>query len=453
MMTTRAVARRRRQRTAQALTAVLAVVGALVLQAVPAFAGKAPISVSISASATSVTVGQAVTLTASASRNVKGSGLYLEVFDQTGGTVLAACATGTTCRATVTQSTATTRSYVAQTADAASGSGVRARSSALSVSWTSTTSGGGGGGGTTGDPVVVAAGDIACDPADSNFSGADPSSCQMAATANRIKAITPSYLLPIGDTQYDLAMEQGQQPSISQYTNGYGASWGQLPGSIAGLTVRPTPGNHEWGDPNETQAQPLTATNYFQYFASSLPSGVTATNDWYSFDVPVTGGSWHVISLDSECGAVGGCGAGSKQESWLRSDLAAHPGQCIAAYWHIPRFSSGAAGSDTLYDAFWQDLYAAHAAIVLGGHDHDYERFAPQSPSGRADPAGITEFVVGTGGVNLGWMASALPNTKYRDNATFGVLQLTLHAGSADFAYRTAGGATPDAGTVTCPTA
>ena len=110
-----------------------------------------------------------------------------------------------------------------------------------------------------------------------------------------------------------------------------------------------------------------------------------------------------MISLNSNCSFVpGGCAAGSPQEQWLKDDLAAHPNECTLAYWHHPRFSSGIHGDDASVAPFWDALYQAGADVVLNGHDHDYERFAPQNPSGQADPTqGISEFVVGTGGAEL----------------------------------------------------
>src|SRR5207248_9853646 len=108
---------------------------------------------------------------------------------------------------------------------------------------------------------------------------------------------------------------------------------------------------------------------------------------------------WHIIGLNGECASVGGCGAGSPQESWLKADLAAHPAACTMALWHEPRFSSDTIGNDTTYDAFWQDLYAAGADVVLNGHSHEYERFAPQDPNANSDPTrGLVEMIVGTGG-------------------------------------------------------
>jgi len=140
---------------------------------------------------------------------------------------------------------------------------------------------------------------------------------------------------------------------------------------------------------------------------------------------------WHIIKLNGKCKDVGGCQAGSSEEQWSRQDLQSHPAACTLAYWHEPRFSSGAAhGNDLDFIAFWQDLYSARATIVLNGHDHDYERFAPQDPDGKADPArGIREFVVGTGGNHERiFAASPEPNSEVRMTGMFGVLKLTLHA-------------------------
>jgi hypothetical protein len=120
----------------------------------------------------------------------------------------------------------------------------------------------------------------------------------------------------------------------------------------------------------------------------------------------------------------------------LKADLAAHRNACTLAYWHHPRFSSGKHGSDLAYDAFWKDLYAAKAEIVLNGHDHTYERFAPQSPDGRTDAKrGIREFVVGTGGKNHYSFESIQPNSEVRNADTYGVLKLTLHSKSYDWRF------------------
>ncbi|HUZ01001.1 MAG TPA: alkaline phosphatase, partial [Thermomicrobiaceae bacterium] len=166
----------------------------------------------------------------------------------------------------------------------------------------------------------------------------------------------------------------------------------------------------------------------------------------------LTIGSWHVVVLNSNCSEVGGCGAGSPQEQWLAQDLAANPTTCTMAVWHQPRFSSGIVGNNVAYDAFWQDLYAAHADLVLNGHDHDYERFAPQDPSANADPTnGMREFVVGTGGKGFVNFSAIQPNSQVRQNTSFGVLVLTLHATGYDWKFvPAAGGQFTDSGSGSC---
>ncbi len=275
----------------------------------------------------------------------------------------------------------------------------------------------------TGDYVVAAAGDIACDPSATTT----VSTCQQTATASLLTSLNPDAVLPLGDTQY----ESG---ALTAYQQSYGPTWGQLLPS-----THPVVGNHEY----ETAG----ASGYYTYFGSAAGD---PTKGYYSWNL----GNWHLIALNGECaqGPDIGCAAGSPQEQWLKSDLANHTGQCILAYWHEPRFTSGLAGSNTAYDAFWQDLYAAHADVVLNGHAHDYERFAPQTPSQAADPQnGLTEFVVGTGGVDLQNFNAPLPNEVIRQNTTFGVLKLTLHSASYDWQYVPVAGSTfSDSGTASC---
>ena len=144
--------------------------------------------------------------------------------------------------------------------------------------------------------------------------------------------------------------------------------------------------------------------------------------------------------------------AGSPQEAWLKADLAAHPKACVLAYWHEPRFTSGTEHfSNSDFDPFWRDLYAAGADIVLNGHVHNYERFARQNPNGQADAKGIREFVVGTGGVSHYTSGSAIANSQVQNDSTFGVLKLTLHSGSYDWRFvPVAGGTFTDSGSNTC---
>ena len=251
------------------------------------------------------------------------------------------------------------------------------------------------------DPVavLVGAGDIAsCD----DLAGAK-------ATANLLDHI-PGTVFAVGDLAYP-------DGSDEQFAKCYGPTWGRFKDR-----TRPAPGNHEYH---------TGGSGYVHYFGAAAGD---PQREYYSYDL----GAWHILALNSECDAVGGCGPGSPQATWLREDLAAHPAKCTLAYWHKPLFSSGAAhGNDLEVKPFWDLLYAAHAEVVIGGHDHDYERFTPQDPDGKADPAnGIREFVVGTGGKNSHRrFASPEPNSEVRNADTFGVLKLTLHATSYDWEF------------------
>ena len=160
---------------------------------------------------------------------------------------------------------------------------------------------------------------------------------------------------------------------------------------------------------------------------------------WYSYAL----GTWHVIVLNSNCDKIGGCERGSAQWRWLQADLAAHRNTCTLAYWHHPRFSSGGHGSDITYAPFWDLLARAKADVVLAGHDHDYERFAPLR--------GIRSFVVGTGGKSHYPFLLPRPGSVARTADTFGVLRLTLWAGSYGWRFLpVAGGSFTDAGTANC---
>jgi len=263
------------------------------------------------------------------------------------------------------------------------------------------------------DPTVVAAGDIV----DCNLPGSE-------ATAKLLDRI-PGTVLPIGD----LAYPDGSDENFKCYDK----TWGRHK-----ARTRPAPGNHEYHTPG--------AAGYFKYFGSAAG---TPGHSYYSFDL----GSWHIISLDSECAQVGGCQKGSPEEQWLGDDLRKNSSNCILAFWHIPLFSSGDEhGNSPGMKPFWDDLYAAGADIVLNGHDHDYERFAPQNPDGAADSLhGIREFVVGTGGKSQRKFRDPLPTTEVRSNTTFGVLRIDLHAQSYDWKFiPVAGGEFTDSGTGTC---
>ncbi len=312
------------------------------------------------------------------------------------------------------------------------------------------------------DPVLVAAGDIACDPNDTDYNNGNGlnNQCQEKATANEVGSIAPQYLLPMGDTQYDNTASQGTQPPTSYYTSSYDATWGALAstkgGPVPNQNIHPIPGNHEYGDVNDTDAPPLsTGSNYFSNFGPSglneLPSGVTgASNDWYSFNIPVDGGTWHVVSLDSECGAVGGCTSGSPEETFFKNDLAANAGVCTIVQWHEPRWSVGPLGNGSDSTTFWNDAVAAHVVAVLGGHDHDYEHFGPMDANGNPVTGGTSEFIVGTGGRSLDTLSATSSALVASDTNDYGVLKLTLHSTGASYAFQTVGGSTPDSGTLPC---
>lgn len=306
------------------------------------------------------------------------------------------------------------------------------------------------GAGPSADPSAVIAGDIACDPGDVNFSGANPATCQMRATARQIADLRPSHLFVLGDSQYSNDAVQGEQPTLDMYRRGYGASWGATKSQLPGLAVRPAPGNHEYGDVGGSARVPLNASNYFAYFAGDLPADVGPNKSWYSYDVPVGSTSWHIVALDSQCSAIGGCGIGSRQERWLRSDLAANRGKCIAAYWHEPLFSAGGEGDNRQMAGLWSDLVGAGAVAVFNGHSHSYEHFGPQDAAGNATAGGMSEFVVGTGGADVQGFRTTKPNTVFRQSSSFGVLNLTMRASMMEHRFVTTSGAVMDSGTRSC---
>jgi hypothetical protein len=264
----------------------------------------------------------------------------------------------------------------------------------------------------TGDPVLAAAGDIA-----------DCTSLNDEATAALLGTMPGATVAPLGDNAYPNGSDQ-------DYQNCYNPSWG-----LYKAQTLPTTGNHEYNTAG--------ASGYFNYFGAAAGD---PTKGYYSYDL----GTWHVVVLNSNCTQVGGCSATSPQGQWLKADLAAHPNACTLAYWHAPRFSSSQ--TSTPYAAFWNALYKANAEVVLNGHMHNYERFAEQSPGGVAKPGrGIREFVVGTGGEDLVPFTTIRANSEVRDASTYGVLKLTLHAGSYDWQFVPVVGQTfTDSGTTSC---
>jgi hypothetical protein len=290
------------------------------------------------------------------------------------------------------------------------------------------------------DPVIVAAGDIACDPSVPWFNGGagDATDCQEMATAGLLPGADA--VLPLGDEQYNCG-------GAAAWAQSYDPSWGQQK-SIS----HPIPGNHEYQTSGGTDCSAqLDAAGYYKYFGSAAGD---PSKGYYSYDI----GAWHIIALNSECSYVaslGDCDAGSPEETWLRNDLAAHStAPCTLAYWHRPRFASNDSGGDTSFNQFWVDLYAAHVDVVLNGHAHWYERFALQNPSGQADPNGIREFIVGTGGEeDESTPTQILPNSQVNAHGVFGALKMTLHPGSYDWNFIHIPGSTStftDSGSTAC---
>jgi hypothetical protein len=248
--------------------------------------------------------------------------------------------------------------------------------------------------------TLLAAGDIA-----SCSSNGDE---QTAALLRKL----PGTIAAVGDIAYP-------NGSAQDFADCFAPSWGSLVPRI-----RAALGNHEYN----------TGTAAAAIGTFHLPQ-----QGWYSYSL----GAWHVIVLNGNCGLVGGCAKGSPQWRWLRADLAAHPSTCTLAYWHQPRYSSGLHGSDTAYQPFWNLLAAAKADVVLGGHDHDYERFAPIQ--------GIREFVVGTGGASHYPILWARRGSVVHEVGVFGVLRLTLRPASYAWKFLPVGGATfTDTGTAPC---
>jgi hypothetical protein len=245
--------------------------------------------------------------------------------------------------------------------------------------------------------VLVGAGDIAA-----------CGSTHDEATAALVEAI-PGIVFTAGDNAYEVG-------SAAEFRTCYDPSWGRFRDR-----TRPAIGNHD--------AVTATGAAYFAYFGSAAGA---APDGWYSYQA----GTWHVIVLNSNCPGPNGCGEDSSQLAWLRSDLAAHPDTCTLAIWHHPRFSSGEHGNDRQVTPFWEALYAAGADLIVNGHDHDYERFAAQTPDGALDPArGIREIVVGTGGKSLRRFDQLVPNSEVRNAASYGVLRLELAPGSYSWQF------------------
>jgi hypothetical protein len=289
------------------------------------------------------------------------------------------------------------------------------------------------------DPVVAAVGDMACDPLSRVYRDGrgTVARCRQLQTSDVLLGMDLSAVLALGDLQY----EDG---TLAKFMASFDPTWGRFK-----ALMHPVVGNHEARDPG--------MAGYFDYFNGpgvlDGPAGRRGEG-WYSFDL----GDWHVVALNSQCShpprtpTLAECAAGSPQEQWLRADLAAHPARCTLAFWHHPLTSSGLAGVNTAVQPLWQALYDHGVDVVLTGHDHGYERFAPLDPAaGRDGVRGIRQFVVGTGGKSHQPVVEPKPYSEVRDDTSFGVLQLTLRPAGYRWAFvPEAGGDFTDAGANAC---
>jgi hypothetical protein len=274
------------------------------------------------------------------------------------------------------------------------------------------------------DPTLTAAGDIVCD-------GMTPtsSSCQQLSVSQTILDQHPSVVLTLGDNCHT--------PTAECYNTYFNQSWGRFK-----TILYPIAGNHEYLVSH--------ALNYFDYFNGLGVINGQAGNrgqGYYSFNL----GSWRLIALNSQCSEAGGCNSGSPQYTWLENDLKTNSPLCTLAYYHIPLFSSGGRANNNMLQIYAL-LYNHGVDLVLDGHDHIYERFSPQNPSGQLDTTqGIREFIVGTGGANHTSLAAIQPNSEVRNVDTFGVLKLTLHPQSYDWQFLPVAGKTfTDSGSNLC---
>ena len=258
--------------------------------------------------------------------------------------------------------------------------------------------------------VLIAVGDIAACDRDGD--------AQVSSLVTGLDGIVAT----LGDNVYPSGSE-------ATYAECYDPVWGGFLDR-----TRPSIGNHD--------IEADSGAAYHAYFGGLAGE---AGEGWYSYDL----GDWHVIVLNTNCEVVD-CAPGSPQHNWLTADLAASDVACVLAYGHHPRFSSGPHGDYAPISPLWEALHGAGAELLLVGHDHLYERFAPQSPDGGADPNGLRQLTVGTGGYSLYSAVRVAPNSELIVDDAFGVLVLTLHADAYDWRFLTVDGAEADAGSTSC---
>lgn len=244
----------------------------------------------------------------------------------------------------------------------------------------------------------------------------------MLATSELIVNANVDAVLALGDLQYPGG-------ALSDFEASYALSWGKFKDK-----TYPAIGNHEYGSLGQ---------GYFDYFGAVAGE---RNKGYYSFELS----AWHVVSLNSNCWAVGGCAEDSTQGAWLQADLAAHTNKCTLAFWHHPRFSSGPHGDNADTVGLWNILAQNNAEIILNGHDHLYERFAPQFSDGTASEEGIRQFTIGTGGKELYRIKKETPNREFVADRNFGVLFLNLREDSYAWEFKTIAGEILDAGEGVC---
>ena len=301
------------------------------------------------------------------------------------------------------------------------------------------------------DPVIGAAGDIACDPAAPAYNNGNGTAtdCKAKSTAALLTGIDA--VLPLGDDQYNCG-------GLSAFEQSYGPSWG-----VKKSITYPVPGDKDFATSGGTDCPSTAGAGYQQYFGGSggalgspVPSAVNtgASTAYYSYNL----GGWHIIALNTAPCALGTpsfCAAGSAQDQWLQNDLAHDTAGCTLATYQNPRFTSTSGGGDATYQQLWQDLYTGGADVVLNGDSHWYERFAPLNASGAVDNAnGVREFIVGTGGAPLDTPSTELLTSQVLNDATHGIIKLTLHNGSYDWQFVNNGeSGFTDSGTAPCHSA
>jgi hypothetical protein len=244
----------------------------------------------------------------------------------------------------------------------------------------------------------------------------------IASCSNSNDTSTAKLLGSISGTVFDLGDNAYESGTPTEYTNCYNPTWGQYKSR-----TKPVPGNHDY--------KTSGASGYFNYFG---------VQKYYAYNL----GDWRIYALNSEIDTS----ATSAQATWLKNDLAKNPKQCVMAYWHRPRWSSGKVhGSDSKTQALWAILYDAKAELVVSGHEHNYERFAPMNQSGAAVSTGLQEIVAGTGGESHYAFGTILSASRARNANTFGVLKLTLSSGSYTWKFvPVAGQSYTDSGTINC---